>query len=122
MGKCILIFDDDPEILAVCKIILEQYHYEVATRLISDNILKDISHVKPDIILMDLWIPTIGGESAIGLMRNNSAMQHIPVIIFSANGEIDIIANRINANGFLKKPFEINSLLGIIKTTIPILI
>jgi DNA-binding NtrC family response regulator len=122
MGKCILIFDDDPEILAVCKIILEQCLYLVVTRPICDNIIKDISQVKPDIILMDLWIPTIGGESAINLMKNNSATQHIPFVLFSANGEIDIIANRLNAAGFLKKPFEINSLLDIIKANIPVLI
>src|SRR5664279_5215830 len=110
MVKCILIFDDDPETLAVCKIILEQFHYLVVTRPICDNIIKDISQVKPDIILMDLWIPTIGGESAINLMRKNS-MQHIPVIIFSANGEIETIAKRVGANDFLKKPFDLNALL-----------
>ena len=118
MGKCVLIFDDDPEILVVCKIILEQYHYLVVTRPICDNIIKDISQVKPDIILMDLWIPTIGGESAINLIKNNIDTQHIPVVIFSANGEIDIIANRLNANGFLKKPFEINSLVDIVKVNL----
>ena len=67
---------------------------------------RDISQVKPDIILMDLWIPEIGGENAISLMKNNKGTEHIPVVIFSANVEIEEIYKRANANGFLQKPFE----------------
>jgi len=118
MKKSILIFDDDPEILMVCKIILEQRKYEVETRIFCDNIIEDVNRVKPDIILMDLWIPTIGGEEAINLMKNNSTTRHIPIILFSANAEINSIANRTNANGFLKKPFDINTLLLTVENTL----
>jgi DNA-binding NtrC family response regulator len=118
MKKCILIFDDDPEILMVCKIILEQRNYKIETRAFCDNIIEDISEVKPHIILMDLWIPTIGGELAISLMKNNNKTRHIPIILFSANTEINKIVERTNANGFLKKPFDISALLGIIENNI----
>ena len=120
MKKSILIFDDDPEILMVCKIILEQNNYKVETRLFCDDIIKDISLVNPDIILMDLWIPTIGGEKAINLMKKNNATRLTPIILFSANVEINIIANRANANGFLKKPFDIKTLLYTIENTITV--
>ena len=118
MKKCILIYDDDQEILIVCKLILEQQNYRVETRILSDNIIEDISRVKPDVILMDLWIPEIGGEKAIKLMKNNNATQNIPIILFSANAEIEHISMRSNANGFLKKPFEITGLLKIIEDNI----
>ena len=117
MKKCILIFDDDPEILTVCKIILEQRNYKVETRPFCDNIIEDISHAKPDIILMDLWIPMIGGEEAVNLIKNNPGTVHIPVILFSANTDINNIARRANANGFLRKPFEINALLQIVENS-----
>jgi DNA-binding NtrC family response regulator len=118
MKKCILIYDDDTEILTVCIIILEKYNYRVETRLFCDNIIEDIGDVKPDLVLMDLWIPTNGGENAITLMKNNSATRHIPIILFSANVEIEIIAKRANANGSLKKPFDVHSLVEIIADTI----
>lgn len=54
---------------------------------------------------MDLGIPEIGGESAVNLMKNNEATQHVPVILFSANAEIADIANRTNANAYLSIPF-----------------
>lgn len=118
MKKCVLILDDDPEILFVCKIILEQNNYLVETRLVCDDIIKDIKDIGPDIILMDLWIPIMGGEKAVHLMKNNSDTAHTPVILFSANTEIDMVVKRSNANGFLKKPFDIQTLLAIVENTI----
>jgi DNA-binding NtrC family response regulator len=118
MKKCVLILDDDAEILMVCKIILEQKNYVVHTRLFCDDIIKDIKAVNPHVILMDLWIPTIGGENAVNLIKTNATYMHIPVILFSANAEIDIIEERAKANGVLKKPFDINTLLDTIEKTL----
>ena len=104
----------------VCKIILEQRNYEVKTRILCDDIVNDIKQVKPDIILMDLWIPMIGGEEAINRMKNNSTTRHIPIILFSANAEINNIAKKTNANGFLRKPFDIETLLSAIENAITV--
>jgi DNA-binding NtrC family response regulator len=122
MKKCILIFDDDQEILFACKIILERGNFRLETRTSCDNIIADIIQIKPGIILMDLWIPEIGGENAINMMKNNKDTQHIPIILFSANAEIEEICSRANANGFLRKPFEIATLLHMIENNIPVMI
>ena len=118
MKKCVLILDDDLELLSVCKIILEKQNYQVETRICCDNIIKDIIQINPIIILMDIWIPAMGGEKATKLIKENKATQHIPVILFSANSEIEEIYKRVNANGFLKKPFEIEALLKTVKNNI----
>jgi two-component system cell cycle response regulator DivK len=118
MKKCILIFDDDLDILMVSKIILENQNYRVETRICCDDIIKDIAEVNPGMILMDLRIPTIGGEQATRLVKDKKATKHIPVIIFSANTEIEQVCERANANGFLKKPFEIKNLLSIVEENI----
>ena len=115
MKKTILIFDDDQEILSVCRIILERQNFHVEIRTYCDNIIADTITTEPTLILMDLWIPVIGGENAIILLKNNVATQHIPVILFSANVDIAKISKRVNANGFLRKPFDITALLQIIK-------
>ena len=119
MGKKrVLIYDDDVEILNVCKAILEFENYHVETLGNCENIIADIEKTNPDIILMDLWIPKIGGENAIKLMHENDTTKHIPVILFSANYEIEKIGKRINASGVLKKPFDINSLKKAIENNI----
>ena len=109
MKKCILIYDDDQEILTLCKIILQKLQYRIETRSTCDNIIGDIRSLEPDVILMDLWIPKIGGEKALDLLRENPDLKDIPVLLFSANDEIEIISNRAKANGFIQKPFDIHS-------------
>lgn len=106
--KCVLIYDDDLEILNVCRAILNSSSYRVETNSTCENIISDIQNFHPDIILMDLWIPTIGGENAIRCMREDPKSKNIPVILFSANDEIEKISERVNADGFLKKPFDIH--------------
>ncbi len=118
MKQCILVYDDDQDLLDLSKIILEQRNYQVETRVYCDDIIDDISLIKPDLILMDLWIPEIGGENAIKLMKNNKVTQHIPVILFSANAGIEDVFKRTNAAGFIKKPFAIPEFLEAIERNI----
>lgn len=118
MRKCVLIYDDDTEILAVCRAILDQHDYRVEALTSCENIILDIERLGPHIILMDLWIPRIGGEHAIRLMRENSRTSHIPVILFSANDEIEKISNRVQATAFLRKPFDITNFRKIIEAHI----
>ena len=114
MNKGVLIYDDDPEILFVSGKILAKHNFNVQTRLRCDEIIKDIAAIKPDIILMDLWIPDMGGENAIGLMKKDSFCKNIPVIDFSANSNIEQISRQIQATGFIKKPFEIENLVKVV--------
>ncbi len=119
MENCILIYDDDREILAVSKLILEHHNYQVATRTGCKHIIEDITLVKPAIIFMDLSISQMEGENAIKLIKNNEDSSKIPVILFSAFDNIKEISIRANANGYLRKPFAIAELIDIIKQNIP---
>ena len=118
MNECVLICDDDIDILEVTKIILQMKGYRVETLNNSDDLFRKISVIRPDIILMDLWIPEIGGEKAIMKLKENEETKDIPVIIFSANNDISIIAQKVGAKGYLCKPFEIKDLEEIIEKNI----
>lgn len=115
MKKSVLIFDDDPEILLVCKAILEQKNYIVSTRIYCDDVIDDIKKENPGLVLMDLRIPEIGGENAIGLIKKNRDTMNIPVILFSADSGVEQALERTGANGILKKPFEIDDLVKVIE-------
>ncbi|HET7116355.1 MAG TPA: response regulator [Hanamia sp.] len=118
MEKCILIYDDDEEILTVTKIILEKKKYRVETRTRCDDIINEVTLIKPDIVFMDLWIPHIEGESALRLMKQNEATRQVPVMLFSANDSIEEVCKKANADGYLKKPFTIDTLLQLVDKTI----
>ncbi len=116
--KCILIYDDNQEMLFVCRKILAKSPYKVETLSRCENVISDINNLKPDLIIMDLWIPEIGGEKAIALIKANPATSVIPILLFSANAEIKEICKRVNANGYIEKPFDIKFFKEKIEQTI----
>ena len=118
MKKKILIYDDDEEILLLCKVILIKNGFVVETLSICKNVLDEIQAFKPDVILMDLWIPVMGGEKAIEIIKNNEATKNIPVLIFSANADIEAIFKKVNADGYIEKPFGISTFIETIKRCI----
>ncbi len=109
LGKCILIYEDDQEILLLCKTLLLKSQYRVATLSRCENVIGDKEMLKPNLVLMDLWIPEIGGEKAISIIKENPATSHIPVLVFSANTDIIEICKKINADGYIAKPFDIHT-------------
>jgi DNA-binding NtrC family response regulator len=115
MKKNILIYDDDEEILLLCKAILTKNDFVIKTLSICENVLSDIQIFKPDLILMDLWIPLMGGEKAIEIIKNNEATKNIPILIFSANANIKEIFKNVNAEGYIEKPFTISKFIETIK-------
>ncbi len=115
LGKCILIYEDNQEILVLCKTILTRKNYRVETRLRCENVLNDIATIQPDLVLMDLWIPEIGGEKAVSLMKENPATRSISVLLFSANADIKEICKRTNADGYLEKPFDVKTFVSTIE-------
>jgi DNA-binding response OmpR family regulator len=113
MSKCVLIFEDDQDILEVVKTILEPT-YDVATRSTTEDIFLAVRDCNPDIILMDLRIPDIGGSDATLLLKSNAKTHNIPILLLSGNPNIEIIAGKTGADGYIKKPFDINQLVNTI--------
>ena len=122
MKKTILIYDDDEEILLLCKIILKKYDYEVHTLSYCNDVLADVIKLKPNLILMDLWIPEIGGEKAVIILKNYHETKHIPVLLFSANADIKDKCEKVNASGFIAKPFDLKTFIEAIDNNISTII
>jgi len=113
-AKKIIIFDDDEDILSICVYILEEQDWEVHTFTNCNNIVERVSNIMPDVILMDNWIPDEGGIIATQTLKRESTLQNIPVIYFSANSDIQLLADHAGADGYLAKPFDLEELDRII--------
>ena len=114
--KKIVIFDDDEDILSICSFILEEQGWTVYAFTDCNHIADKVSPILPDVILMDNWIPDDGGIIATQTLKNNEALKNIPVIYFSANSDIEILANHAGAQTYLAKPFDLEELERVIKT------
>lgn len=108
--KKIVIFDDDEDILSICVYILEEQGWEVHAFTNCNDIVERITAIVPDVILMDNWIPDEGGIIATQNLKKEQRLKHIPVIYFSANSDIQLLANQAGAEGYLAKPFDLAEL------------
>lgn len=112
--KKIVIFDDDEDILAICTYILEENGWLVTSFTNCNDAPLKIGLERPDVILMDNWIPDDGGILATRALKSTAHLSHIPVVYFSANSDIQLLAESAGADTYLAKPFDIDSLLAIV--------
>jgi two-component system cell cycle response regulator DivK len=112
--KKVVIFDDDADILSICSFILEEQGWTVFGYTDCNQIVEKVSSILPDVILMDNWIPEDGGIIATQRLKNTEVLKKIPVIYFSANSDIEILASHAGAETYLAKPFDLEDLERII--------
>ncbi len=108
--KRVLICDDDKDILFICSYIFEKQGIEVITRTHCNDIIETVKDVKPDVILMDNWIPDSGGIAASRSIKEHMELNHIPIVYFSANNDIQALAIEAGADAYLAKPFDLEDL------------
>lgn len=114
MPNKIIIYGDDVDILEVCSTILRMRGFDVLCKNNCREVIKDIQAYDPDVILMDNWLPDIGGVKSVQLIKNTPELQSIPVIFFSANSHVEQLAKEAGADYMLQKPFELSELEQII--------
>lgn len=106
-----LLCDDDPDILEVTSLLFTMENYHVRTLSHLGNLFAVIQQFTPDIILMDLRMPDLGGAKATQLLKAHPTFKHIPIFIYSADSEVQEIAKSAHADGFFVKPFDIDELV-----------
>jgi DNA-binding response OmpR family regulator len=115
--KKILVIEDDKDIRDTIVYILEEENYEVVSSEDS-KILRSISNIKPDLILLDNWLTDwksdANGQQLSKQLKTDPATSHIPIIIISAVSNIKEIAEAGQADDYLRKPFDLTELTGIV--------
>lgn len=103
----ILAVDDSPEILDFIKTILsDKYTIKLATR--GEVALGVAEAQQPDIILLDVMMPGIGGIETCKALKNNPKTTHIPIIMISGMtcGEDEILVLQAGAADYISKPIS----------------
>ena len=115
-GK-ILVVDDDPQIRRVMKATLVGHNYEVIEARTGEDALEKTPQEMPNLVLLDLNMPGMGGLETCRALRAGS---DIPVIILSVrNSEKDkVAALDAGADDYVTKPFSIEELLARIRAAL----
>ena len=111
----IVLAEDDPEIVEVVKMILEEEGYTVNTAVTKKEIESIIKAQIPDLFFLDILLSGITGKEIAEVIRSHPKTKSIPIVMLSANSNIEEIAKEAGATDFLQKPFEIEDLLSMVK-------
>lgn len=110
----ILIIDDDVEISAFYALILQQQGME--TRVLNQplNVMELLVNFKPDLILMDMYMPECNGYELARAIRQMEAYVSIPIVFLSSETCVkrQLTAMRMGGDDFLTKPIEPEHLIA----------
>ena len=110
--KRVFLIEDDDAIIEVMQLVLTQAGHNAICVDDQLDVLSQLDEVMPDIIFMDIHYLGMPVQKNIHLIQHNKKTAHIPIVIVSADNDIEHIARRTQVAGFLKKPFEIDELIA----------
>ena len=111
MNACILVVDDDPEIVGAIAITLEREGYRVLRAYDGMEALDLALDPAVRLILIDVMMPKLDGLSALLRIREK---RNLPVIVLSAKSEDTdkILGLSMGADDYVVKPFEMKELIA----------
>lgn len=114
MSKKILVVDDNADTVGMLKTFLEKAGFEVGSAPNGQEGYQKAQELMPDLILLDIMMPTMDGFTMNQHLKQNSKTQNIPVIIISARGGMAPLFEadpKTRIDGYLVKPFRSEALL-----------
>ena len=115
----LMLVDDSRDLLDFLKETLSQNFAEILTAESGNKAYEELSKGKlPDIIVSDVNMPDGNGYALCKRIKENEKYSHIPVILLTARGEQQSQSDsyRMGAESFISKPFEIDTLLELIRS------
>jgi two-component system KDP operon response regulator KdpE len=114
-GARILVVDDEASIRRSLKINLEARGYTVDAAETGEKAIKAFENRRPDLLILDLLMPGMGGIDVVGKLR---AVSTIPIIVLLAMGEEaeKVKALELGADDYMTKPFGMEELFARIRS------
>ena len=104
----ILVVDDDKEIARLLRGYLEKAGFSVLVAHDGNTAVHALRRDKPDLLLLDLMLPDMDGYDITRLLRTDTTLQHIPIIMLTARVEDSdkIVGLELGADDYVTKPFN----------------
>jgi DNA-binding response OmpR family regulator len=104
----ILVVDDEPDVVMLCRVNLEHAGHEVAEAGDGRAALAVADSWRPDLIVLDVMLPGMDGFAVLAALRETDATRDTPVVLLTAKtlAEDRVRGWNAGANGYLTKPFS----------------
>ncbi|MBI2328898.1 MAG: response regulator [Chloroflexi bacterium] len=118
MKKKILIVEDNPQNMRLMEMTLRAKNYTLLKATDGEEALDMAMRERPDLILMDIWLPKVNGLEVTRKLRQDPAFRHIPIIgvtAYAMKGDKERIIES-GCDVYLSKPIDTHELPEIITT------
>ena len=117
--KKILVVDDSESVTNLLKTKLEKTgHYQVRVENEPREAVQAAREFQPDLVLLDVMMPSMGGEEVLNWLRAEPGFRETPVYFLTAlvsKKEVELKNRDIGGNLFIAKPIDIEEVLGCIQ-------
>jgi len=117
----ILVADDDADILALVKAVLERSGHEVVAVTDGAEALASLRMQRPDLAVLDITMPNVDGLEVLRRLRADVETSSLPVVLLSAQAqEADVVEGfATGASAYVKKPFSPRELAARVAELLP---
>ncbi len=115
-GYTILVADDEPEVINLVRIVLEAEGYAVIAAADGEQTLAQARAHQPDLILLDVRMPKMGGLTVLNYLSKDPILAAIPVIMLSVVTTYPEIRSALEqgAIAYISKPFELREMVRLV--------
>jgi two-component system phosphate regulon response regulator PhoB len=110
---CILLVDDERDLLSLLDFNLRAAGFETLLATTGEQALSHIRRRVPDIVLLDLMLPDVPGTEVCRQLKSDPRTRHVPVVMLTAKGEeVDrVVGFELGADDYVTKPFSVRELV-----------
>jgi len=120
--KCVLLVDDEEDILTIIGKRITQAGYRLLTAASGEDALKILEKEIPDVVLLDVMMPGMDGEEVFNNIRRRKELATVPVIFFTAKDSLEDKIKGLSrgVNDYITKPIDNRELLARIEAALKI--
>jgi DNA-binding response OmpR family regulator len=109
----IAVIDDDPNMRDLLRIHLSRIGLTVEVFEDAASGIRAILSNPPDLLVLDIMLPDLGGLEVLGALKGDASTKHIPVVVLTSrtDDETHAQARLLGANAFLTKPIKREQLI-----------
>ncbi len=119
-GSLILVVDDEVDIQELIRYNLEREGFRAVCVATGEEALESAASLGPDLIILDLMLPGIGGLDVCRILKNDSKTAAVPILMLTARSEEPdmVVGLELGADDYITKPFSPRVLVARVKAVL----
>lgn len=117
----VMVIEDVEDSAKLARKILANYGHDAWIAATGEEALQYAGGQVIDLVLLDLGLPDVDGQTLLGMLRRNYGMENTPIIVCTAWPEESAkkMAEAYGFNGYLSKPYRVHEFIEIINRFLP---